>query len=217
MERFFAMDGKFFRIMTRLGDLMILNLMWFISSLPFITIGASTTALFQVTMEMTESRESYVIRTFCRSFRQNLKRSTISWISFLSSQTIMAVAAVAIWQTEGIPGRAGFVIALWMCEILLLLIYLYIIPLHARGLGKNLGQTVKLAALVGVASLPWTITLLAAEGILAFITCRYPLQLLPVWALIGVAGNAYMMSLIFLHVFNPRYDVQFGIFTDIWG
>lgn len=47
MEKLFALDGKFNQFMSKAADLLLLNLMWMICSLPIITIGASTTALFE--------------------------------------------------------------------------------------------------------------------------------------------------------------------------
>ena len=39
-------DNPFFRFMGKLGDLVILSVLWLLCCLPVVTIGASTTALF---------------------------------------------------------------------------------------------------------------------------------------------------------------------------
>ena len=44
-EKIFGLDSPFFNLMSKLGDLMLLNLMWIVCSLPIVTVGASTTAL----------------------------------------------------------------------------------------------------------------------------------------------------------------------------
>ena len=44
-EKIFNMDSPFFRCMSLIGDMMLLNLMWILCSIPLVTIGASTTAL----------------------------------------------------------------------------------------------------------------------------------------------------------------------------
>ena len=41
----FGIDGKFYEIVSAIADLVILNLLFVLCSLPIFTIGASTTAL----------------------------------------------------------------------------------------------------------------------------------------------------------------------------
>ena len=51
MNRLFSLDGKLFHILSRIADLILLNVLWLLSSLPIITIGASTTALYYVMLK----------------------------------------------------------------------------------------------------------------------------------------------------------------------
>ena len=41
----FGIDSKFYEVVSRIADLVVLNLLFVLCSLPIITIGASTTAL----------------------------------------------------------------------------------------------------------------------------------------------------------------------------
>ncbi len=59
---------------------MILNLLFFFLSLPVITIGATTTAMYYVTLKMARNEESYIVKGFFKSFKQNFKQATIMWI-----------------------------------------------------------------------------------------------------------------------------------------
>ena len=45
MREIFNMDGPVFRFLSRMADLMLLNVIFIICSLPIITIGASVTAM----------------------------------------------------------------------------------------------------------------------------------------------------------------------------
>ena len=195
----FAIDGKFFRFMSKLADLMILNLLWILCSVPIITIGASTAALYKVTMEMAENRESYVVRTFIRTYLDNMKRATVGWMAFLTCQTVLAAAFVyGQYIQEG--GREALVVGIMVCEILLMLVFLYIVPLMTRkGIETNV---LRLAALLAVANLPWSAMLLAGEGVILLMAVRYPAFTIPVLLVVGVSGTAYMMSHIYLHVFE---------------
>ena len=59
MDRLFNMDNKFFTVMGRVADLIMLNVVFLICCLPIVTIGASLTALHYVTLKMARNEESY--------------------------------------------------------------------------------------------------------------------------------------------------------------
>lgn len=202
MEKLFALDGKFYRIMTKLGDLLILNFLWLLSSLPIITIGASTTALYQVTMALAENREGYIVKQYLKTFIKNLKQTTISWILYLSTQTFVISAAVSLRNVSDVSGIRGIIIVLWIAEIILILTFSYVFPLQAYITIKNPIVIWKKAILICIANLPWTLVLTVGEGVLFYITWRYTIQSIPVWMLIGGAAYAYLTSVVFLHVFQ---------------
>ena len=64
MERFFNMDNKFFSAISRVADLIILNILCLVCCLPVVTIGPSLTALFYVTLKMVRNEESYIAKGF---------------------------------------------------------------------------------------------------------------------------------------------------------
>lgn len=83
MGEFFRFDGKFMKYGTLLADLIILTLLWSLTSLPIITLGASTTALYYVTTRQLSNREGYVTRDYFKSFKQNFFQATIATVIFL--------------------------------------------------------------------------------------------------------------------------------------
>ena len=58
-------SGKIYDGLSKIGDMFILNLIYILSCIPVITIGASTTALYYTTLKMAENKESYVWRDYC--------------------------------------------------------------------------------------------------------------------------------------------------------
>ena len=76
MNRFFNMDNKFFVFMGRVADLLLLNFLCILCCIPVVTAGASITALYYVTLKMARDEESYIARSFFRSFKQNFKQAT---------------------------------------------------------------------------------------------------------------------------------------------
>lgn len=70
----FSIQSKLFQFLTTLWDMVKLNFVWLIFSLPLFTIGASTLAAYTVTMKMVENREGDVLQQFIEVFRKSLKQ-----------------------------------------------------------------------------------------------------------------------------------------------
>lgn len=216
MEKLFALDGKFNQFMSKVADLLLLNLMWIICSLPIITIGASTTALFDVLLEMTEDEEAYVVRTYIRYFAKNQKESTKLWLLFLTVQTLFSALFASGFQVGSSVIVAGSMIG----EVFFLVYTFFAFPLLAWNGDRKLGSLLKKSAFLGVAALPWTGVLLLGSGILFAVTLCYPLPAALLLLFIGVAGVSYMMSVIYRHVFQKygvlrEKDVQNEVTVEI--
>jgi len=80
---FFSVDGKFYRFLSRLFDMLKLNFLWFICSVPIVTFGPATIAAFSVTMEMIDDTEGYVSKKFFKTFKSNLKNGIPLGLLFL--------------------------------------------------------------------------------------------------------------------------------------
>lgn len=85
MSGFFSVDGSLYHFLSRFWDLVKLNFLWIIFSLPIITMGAATVAAYSVAMKMVDDEESYVARTFVKEFKANWKQGTILGLIFLAA------------------------------------------------------------------------------------------------------------------------------------
>ena len=74
---FFSVDGKLYRFLSRLWDVLRLNFYWLLFSLPIVTIGAATTAAFSLGLKMADETEGYIFRPFLKAFKENFKKGTV--------------------------------------------------------------------------------------------------------------------------------------------
>lgn len=72
--KFFSVDGALYKFLTRLWDMIKLNLMWLLFSLPIVTVGAATVAAYSVTLKMVDEQEGYVTRQFVKAFKENWRQ-----------------------------------------------------------------------------------------------------------------------------------------------
>ncbi len=86
--KLFSLDSPVYRFMQRLWDVVKLNFMWILFSLPVVTVGCSTIAAAYVTLRMVDESEGDVVKDFLKGFRTNWKQgiplSFISVICFLA-------------------------------------------------------------------------------------------------------------------------------------
>lgn len=77
MSGFFSSDNKFFILMSKIFDVMILGLMWLVLCIPVITIGPASTALYYTMVKVIRRERSYLFKEFFRSFKLNFKQGAI--------------------------------------------------------------------------------------------------------------------------------------------
>ena len=80
---FFSYESKFSQMMIKLSYSCWLNLLWLICSIPVFTLGAATTALYDVSLKIVRDEETSITRQFFRSFRRNFRQSTVLWLILL--------------------------------------------------------------------------------------------------------------------------------------
>lgn len=94
----FHPDNKFTNFLAKIMYLAWLNVLWLICSLPIITIGASTTAVYYTTMRMARDEEGYIARDFFHSFKENFRQATIVWLLMLA---FFIMIGVNWWTLSG--------------------------------------------------------------------------------------------------------------------
>ncbi|MCL1991250.1 MAG: DUF624 domain-containing protein [Defluviitaleaceae bacterium] len=98
MNAFFSLDGKFYRFGTMIADLVLIGLLWTIFSLPIITIGATTTALYYVCTKKHAGQDVYIFKSFLKSFKANFVKGTLVFV-------ILACIAFVVWMNLHILGQ----------------------------------------------------------------------------------------------------------------
>ena len=81
--RFFSYESKFSQLLLKLCYACYLNLLWAVCSLPIITIGASTTALYYACLKVVRDEDSHVAAQFFHAFKEDFKQATALWLILL--------------------------------------------------------------------------------------------------------------------------------------
>lgn len=71
----FSINSKFYQIMSKIADMMILSILWIITSLPLLTIGTASTALYYCTVKVIREDQGSLVKEYFRAFKSNFKQS----------------------------------------------------------------------------------------------------------------------------------------------
>ncbi len=196
-------DNPIMRGMGRLADFIILNLLWVVCSIPIITIGASTTALYTVMLKLVKNEEGYIAKGFLKAFKENFKQSTIMWIIFLLISIVFVVDFVSIKLMSDEIGGILQILFLFMGALLAAWM-VYAFALQARFV-NTVKNTLKNAMILVFAKLPFTvlIVLLTVGPVLVtFLTVRTLVIGVMVWFFAGVSLVAWLNSYLLRFVFK---------------
>ena len=64
LQGLFNYDNPVWRFIGKLGDLILLNILWIVCSIPIVTAGASTTAVYYVTLKLVRDENDSTIKNF---------------------------------------------------------------------------------------------------------------------------------------------------------
>ncbi|MDO5361706.1 MAG: YesL family protein [Eubacteriales bacterium] len=158
MGRLFNMDNKFFTFMGKVADLIILNLLCILCCLPIVTIGPSLTALHYVTMKMVRNEESYIVKSFFKSFKENFRQATIINLIMLVVGLMLFLDINIVKRMSGKLYNGLFVVFIAFL-LLYMLVFLYIYPVLAK-FYNTIKHTFINAFLMSIRHLPYTFVML---------------------------------------------------------
>lgn len=202
----FREDGLFSRVFGFLGQLIALNLLWIVFTIPVLTAGASTTALFYCTLKIHKDGECRPIHDFWKSFKQNFRQATIIWL------LLVVIAFVIYFEAKAVPTMPGIMSTLFSYLLLaagiaFAMVALYIFPTLAAFENKitklalnafyfSVKNLLYVLAVALITVMPMFFTLVDAK--------LFPLYLL-IWLLCGFSLTALADSWFFWKLFRPYF------------
>ena len=172
MTDLFNADGPVLQFVNKIVYSVYLNILWFLCCIPVITVGASTTALFYVTLKISKNEEGNITKAFFRSFRQNFRQGTLIWLILLAAGIILGVDGYVLYHMRfenlfWTLCTAVFCVA----AIAYAIVLMYIFPLLAR-FDNTTGAMFKNALFIGVRFLFCTVLMAAVYFIMLLVIVR---------------------------------------------
>lgn len=211
MGRLFEMDSPIMRFLSRVADLLMLNLLMIVCCMPVITIGAAFTAMHYVLLKMVRGEEGYLFRGFFKSFKQNFKQATLIWIVMLAV-IVIYVCDLVIINYSGVEFPKAVVIAVAAVGFVVFLIGMYVFPVLAR-FDNTIKNTIRNAAILMFANLPKTLLTVVVYALPLVIGYFSTYSLIFIF-MFGITVPAYAAACLYSDIFK-RFEPENELTSDL--
>ena len=191
MGNIFRWDSPFMQKVAKAGNLILLNILWILCSIPVLTMGAATAALYHVIFQYQTADEDTVFKPFFRAFAKNFKQATLLWIPTLAIITLLILDLRYLFAYGG---SSLIWVVVIVASVVFLMIQTQLLPQVARFENK-LGTIIKNAALLTILHMPSAFLMATLNILPVVIFLLLPVEFmrwLPLWVGIYFALVAYM-------------------------
>ena len=201
----FLQEGTLANFLNRLTDLILLNLLWFVCCLPIFTIGASTCALYEITMRYALYEEPPIIRTFFETFRHSFKKATLLFLAFLAAGLFLALDlwCAILWD---IPFRFVFIVVILAVFYFYLAVLSHVFPVLAY-FDAGVKESVRRAFLFSMKNGVFTVFIMVINLLPALAIVAAPAyfgEILFLYLILGFSVISLLSSLHLVRLFDPQ-------------
>ncbi|MDE6014818.1 MAG: YesL family protein [Acetatifactor sp.] len=156
--RILDIDGPLIQFLSKMADLMWLNILTMICCIPIITAGASLTALNYMALKIVRNEEGYITRGFFKAFKENFKQSTAIWCLFLVVACVLGVDYRIMTTTDVKIGNVLQMLIL-ITAMMTVFTLLYVFPVQAK-FSNSIMRTIWNAFVLSIVQFPKTILMI---------------------------------------------------------
>lgn len=219
MGKLFDLDSPFMRALSRMGDLMILNILVLLLCIPIVTAGAAFTAMHFVLLKIVRDEEGYLVKGFFKSFKQNFRQATIIWLIMLFLAALI-ILDLAILNFSGMDLPRIYTILILAVALILLIIGIYVFPVLAR-FDNSIKNTLRNSFFIAFLNLPKSILMLVLL-VLPIVIAYFSSYSVIFVMLFGISAPAYASAYLYSKIFKrfepevekPVSDYDFSITTN---
>lgn len=208
MGSIFNLDSPLMQGLGKVADLMILNLIAVICCIPIVTVGASLTALNYMSLKIVRGEETYIIKGFFKSFKENFKQATAIWLLLLLAYIIL-IGDFFIMKNSGLEFHIAFKVIIIVVGVILLFTTMYVFPVLAK-FDNTIKRTFKNAFIMSILQFPKTILMIILYLLPPVIAILFP-QVMPVAFLFGLSAPAWVSAMLYNKFFKKLEDQVLGV------
>jgi len=193
--KIFDTESPLFIFFGKVFDIILLNALWMFISIPVVTMGAATSALYTVTLKMARNEEGYIYKGFFKALKANFVQATILWLLILAAGAVIFFDLWFFSRTSHPAGKV-FIVLLSVALFFFLSIVVYIFPLQAK-FKNTIPYIIRNSFLIAVSHFPYTLLFVVSVLLLGLSVYVFP------WAgSFVIALYAFGASFIYCKIFD---------------
>lgn len=197
---FFSLNSPFARGINKLVMMLYVGMLWFLCSIPLITSGAATAALYEVLLKAVKNQEGYVGSSFFKAFRANLKQGIQIGVPLLLAEIVFAVNVFYY----GVLGGGNFqvqTVVFFALFLMGLAVSSYVYAVMAK-FENTVSGHFRMACVLLLRNPGWSAAILVIQVLTLFLTWFF--VFFPALFIMGISG--YMQVAVFDHIFQRLID-----------
>lgn len=197
--KFLSYDSPLGKIGTTLFDLIWLQILLVLTSIPLFTIGASFTAMHTVLLKMYRDELTSVSKEYFRAFASNFKQATLIWLLYMVCIAVMVADYLLSIQ---IPDT-GLRIVLQLLPIPLIILCItltWVFVLQSR-YQNTIRQTLKNSLLICISRPFTTVGMILISAVPAVLLVFVPSMTMLV-VFMGITTAGYMCAILYSRIFD---------------
>lgn len=203
MNGIFSLDGPMMRVLGKVADCLVLSVMWLLGSIPLITIGASTAALYTMTLRIIRAEEGKLIPGFWKAYWENFRQGTVIHLILTLLVLMIYIHSRSVQAMEG-QIRMVFWAGTCLFGIIWLMETLFVYPVLAR-FSNSTGNIMKNAFLMASGNVPVFFGVVLITGLplwTLLLNTQLFISMVPAWIFIGPGLIALLNSFLFHQCFR---------------
>ena len=201
MKNIFGIDSKFMQLLSKLWDLMMLNLLYLICCIPVVTIGAAQAGLYRSVRAMKDPDSDYTwTQAFFKGFKDGFGRITFVWCVMLALIVAVGMNAYTVVFYEKLTQGAGASVWVSIASVILLLLLQSVTSLFHSSFGCTVPQLFRNAVVILIFNFLRVIiagALMWAPLAVFVLNIGLFIRITPLWFLGYYGVSAYFISWLF--------------------
>lgn len=209
MEETIVTERPLIKFLDKTGQLILLSLCWIVGSLPVITLGTSTTALYYAVMKSIRRERGYGVSEFWRSYKANLGRGILATVPML---LLGGLLCLNLWMLIGAERENGVLIfGSGLCLAVLCFSWMFVCPVLSR-FTMRVRDVWKLAFVMALRFLPRSILLTAGTALLVALQ----IWILPIPTALLIPGLWCLATTFLIETVLRKYMPEKQESDDAW-
>ena len=196
----FKFDSPVMNFIGKVADMIILNILCLICSIPIITFGAAFTAKYYVSMKIVRGEEGTIIKPYFKAFAENFKQATIAWLIQLAVLALVVMDWFWVFNKGLSDVHTIYLIAIVVLSLMWIFVTITIFPFFAR-FEMTLLEAFKGSIIFSFLYFIKLFLIVALE-LMTFIACLWYGEWLPLILLFGTTTAFYFLNLTLIKGFK---------------